>query len=88
MEKMNLPRKLLVAWIYCPRQIGRPQNSCSYNFLVAINSIIPEMGKSGKFQDWAPPVAGDESLWNFNINNFFADSMTTIPDENIKTAEP
>jgi len=34
-EKMNLPRKLLGVWIYCPRKIGHPQNSCNNNFLVA-----------------------------------------------------
>ena len=86
-KKTNLPRKLLGVWIYYPRKIGCPPNSCNNNFLIAINSIIPGVGKNAKFQDWAP-LAGDESLWNSKINIFFADLMTLIPDENMTNAEP
>jgi len=45
-KMMNLPRKLLGVWIYCPR---KTQNSCNSNFLIVINSIIPNVGKDGRF---------------------------------------
>ena len=31
-EKKNIPWKLLGAWIFTPRKIGRPQDSCNNNF--------------------------------------------------------
>ena len=41
-EKNNIRRKLLGAWIYCPRKTGRPQNSCYNNFFKAIRAIVPQ----------------------------------------------
>ena len=77
-EKNNIPWKLLGAWIFAPRKIGRPQNSCNNNFLVAICALIPEVKKNGKFQSWTP-LAGEESSWNNKIDNFFAESRNPIP---------
>jgi len=45
-EKNNIPWKLLGAWIFAPsRKIGRPQNSCNNNFLIAICALFQRWKK-------------------------------------------
>ena len=55
-------------------KLGRLQNYCNNNFLVAISKIIPKVEKKGKFQSWVP-VTGNGSLWNSKINKIFKDSQ-------------
>ena len=55
-EKNNIPWKLLGAWIFAPRKIGRPQNSCNNNFLVAICALIPEVEKMANSRAGLPSL--------------------------------
>ena len=84
-EKTNLP-KLLWAWIYCLRKKGHPQNSCNNNFLIVINSIIPEVGKMASSKTGLPLLV--MRAYGTPKIIFFADSMPTNPDEISKNAEP
>ena len=86
-EKNNIPRKLLGAWTFAPRKIGRPQNSCNNNFLVAISALIPEVKKNGKFQSWTP-LAGKESFCNRKIIIFFVEPQDHDSDDETQNAEP
>ena len=72
-EKNNIPRKLLGAWIFAPRKIGRPQNSCNNNFLVAISALIPEVKKMANSRAGLPSlvrrVPGTTKSINFSRNH-------------------
>ena len=86
-EKNNIPWKLLGAWIFTPRKIGRPQNSCNNNVLITINALIPEVEKDGNFQS-ATPLTGEESTWNSKFDIFFVESQDPDSDDGTKNAEP
>ena len=54
-EKNNIPWKLLGAWIFAPRKIGRPHNLCNNNFLIAISALIPEVKKKWQIPELDSP---------------------------------
>jgi len=72
-EKNNIPWKLLSAWIFTPRLIGRPQNSCNNNFLITISALIPEVKKMANFRAGLPllvrRVLGTAKSINFLQNH-------------------
>ena len=74
----SLNKKLINAWIFCPRKTGRPQNSSNNNFM----SVIPDFSKNGKFTEWALH-AQDKTSWNAKIVHDFAEYTTPKSEEDL-----
>jgi hypothetical protein len=51
-EQDHLPKKLLGAWIQCPRKPGQPQKSCRNLAISALRTILPGMSENGKFSEF------------------------------------
>ena len=63
MKENRAPRKLLGAWVQCPRPTGRPQKTTKHGHLETINLVTKgACGPKGKFEDWMP-LARDEKVW-------------------------
>ncbi len=56
------PKKLLGAWINCPRKIGQHQKSCHNLTTTTLQIIIPNISKDGKFKDFYN-LASNETMW-------------------------
>ncbi len=56
-----IPKKLMGAWLNCPRKIGQPQKSCCNLATTTLQMIIPSMSKDGKFKDFYN-LASNESI--------------------------
>ena len=50
------------AWIRCPRKTGQPQKSCRNLAISTLRTMIPEMSKEGKFNEFFK-LAKDENVW-------------------------
>jgi hypothetical protein len=61
-EQDHLPKKLLGAWIQCPRKLGWPQKSCRNLAISALRMILPEMSENGKFSEFFE-FAKDKNTW-------------------------
>ncbi len=61
-EQDHLPKKLLGAWIQCPRKLGQPQKSCRNLAISALRTILPEISENGKFSDFFE-LAKNKSTW-------------------------
>jgi hypothetical protein len=61
-EPDHLPKKLMGAWIQCPRKLGQLQKSCQNLAISALRTMIPEMSKEGKFNEFFK-LAMDDSVW-------------------------
>ena len=86
-EKNNIPWKLLSAWIFTPRLIGRPQNSCNNNFLITISALIPEVKKNWQISELDSPCWWGAFL---EQQNQYTSCGITTPnsDDETKNAEP
>ena len=71
----SLSKKLIGAWIFCPRKMGGPQNSSNNNFMSVIQAITPDISENGKFMEWALH-AQDKTSWNAKIDNYFMEHTT------------
>jgi len=65
----SIPKKLIGAWEHCPRKAGHPQSSSKKHFLTALKTVLPEIGKQGRFQEWYGLVH-DESKWEEIFNSY------------------
>jgi hypothetical protein len=61
-EHDHLPKKLMGAWIRCPRKTGQPQKSCRNLAVSTLRMMIPEMSKEGKFNEFFK-LTKDENVW-------------------------
>jgi hypothetical protein len=61
-EQDHLPKKLLGAWIQCPRKLGQPQKSCRNLAISALRTILPGMSENGKFSDFFD-LAKNKIIW-------------------------
>ena len=59
----NLQKKLMAAWIPCPRKLGRPQQNSRKTFLQTIRRILPGVGPRGELTLWYGS-AKDSKLWS------------------------
>jgi hypothetical protein len=57
-----IPKKLMGAWINCPRKIGQPQKSCHNLATTTLQTIIPSISKDGKFKDFYN-LASNDCMW-------------------------
>jgi hypothetical protein len=57
-----LTKKLMGAWIQCPRKLGQLQKSCRNLAISTVRTMIPKMSKEGKFNDFFK-LAKDENMW-------------------------
>ena len=55
-------KKLLGAWIHCPRKAGYPQNSSKKHFLMTLKTVLPDLSKADRFQEWFG-LATDKRTW-------------------------
>jgi len=73
----SIPKKLMGAWIHCPRKAGHPQTTSKNHFLTTLKTVLPELGKEGRFQEWYG-LACDEATWEESFNVY----LTKIPKKN------
>ena len=86
-EENSLPKKLLGAWIHCPRKIGAPQLSCKKHFATVISTVIPEVTTNANFKEWAP-LALQDNKWNSIIDEFFESTKTYREEDEEREQEP
>ena len=69
-QEENLPKKLLGAWLQCPRKQGHPQKSSRSLYVNMLQSVLPEQtGPEGKFNDFFK-LASDEAAWENKIQEY------------------
>ena len=51
-SEQSTSKQLLGAWIHCSRKAGHPQNSLKKHFLMTLKTVLPELSKEGRFQEW------------------------------------
>ena len=84
-DPYSIPKKLLGAWIHCPRKIGAPQLSCKKHFANVISTVFPDAGNAD-FKKWAP-LALQEAKWEAQLNKYFDESKTFIEYEEDQTPD-
>jgi len=47
----SIPKKLMGAWIHCPRKAGHTQTLSKNHFLTTLKTVLPKVGKEGRFQE-------------------------------------
>jgi len=68
-SEYSIPKKLIRAWIHCPKKAGHPQSSSKKHFVTALKIVSPEIGKQGRFQEWYG-LTHDESTWKEIFNSY------------------
>ena len=62
-QQDTLPKKLLGAWLQCPRKQGHPQKSSRSLYVAMLQSVIPDqISPEGKFNNFFH-LAKDENTW-------------------------
>jgi hypothetical protein len=73
-DDMNLPKKILTAWINKKRKNGAPQLTCNNNFVSTIQKILPIekklSSKQALLREWYP-LAKDQNSWTLYIDAYF-----------------
>ena len=79
----SIPRKLLGAWVFGSRKIGRPQHYCNHSFSQALSSLLPQLSDKCLFSEWFH-LAKDESSWNsLIVSNYQCfNNEVEVSDEN------
>ena len=77
-----IQKKMLGAWIHCPKKIGRPQLSCKHHFAKTISSVLPRTNESGIFSEWFP-LALDENRWEAEMERYITE-MRAKEEENLE----
>ena len=69
-QQDTLPKKLLGAWLQCPRKQGHPQKSSRSLYVAMLQSVIPDqISPEGKFNNFFH-LAKDESAWEQKMEEY------------------
>ena len=69
-QQDSLPKKLLGAWLQCPRRQGHPQKSSRSLYVAMLRSVIPDqISPEGKFNNFFH-LANDENIWEQKMEEY------------------
>ena len=69
-QEESLPKKLLGAWLECPRKQGHPQKSSRSLYIDMLQSVIPDqISPEGKFNNFFQ-LAKNEEEWEKKMDEY------------------